>query len=347
MAKEDLVEVHQGCSRHCSERGLDLKVCWGQCAVCGHQCPYYCKDFEECYNAYASEFVTHASRCKLELLRHQATWQASGDLRAAGQHIRTILRKYRDLTGDIYSHSFSEACREGTCLEEDSIDASDDSEDFIAPPCAYQQCMAQAIWTPKLFTRAPLPYEAADPNEERLIDGYQRFLRKHYGDIKVSRHTSSRSSYFNLGDECRYCLRAIVRKLPEDYVEEVSMPKCADERGFEAMEAWLNEPSARCSGCGCYICNCWRKVPCEECGRPGCLCGINQPMGPSNPRFGSVGCIDCGGKVTYTECSACRNYCARCSACNHARWTYKECPMCTDSLPGDVRALLSNFRWKF
>ena len=283
MAKEDLVEVHQGCSRHCSERGLDLKVCWGQCAVCGHQCPYYCKDFEECYNAYASEFVTHASRCKLELLRHQATWPASGDLRAAGQHIRTILRKYQDLTGDIYSHSFSEACREGTCLEEDSIDASDDSEDFIAPPCAYQQCMAQSIWTPKLFTRAPLPYEAADPNEERLIDGYQRFLRKHYGDIKVSRHTSSRFSYFNLGDECRYCLRAIVRKLPEDYVEEVSMPKCADERGVEAMDAWLNEPSAQCSGCGCYICNCWRKVACPAYARR--MYWLNQPMTPANPYY--------------------------------------------------------------
>ena len=295
MGEADVVEREPYCYRHAVlEQGFHY------CAGCGHVCSYYRKCWEG-----EGPFVSHASRCKLELLRHEATWQGKTDCPEAIRLKRAILKKYKDLTGD-YDGLYSKA---------------------------YERCMSQLIWTPRLFSLAPLFYQAADPNEERLVDGYQRYLRKHYDHIEWKSMDD-----LGKGDECRSCLRAIVRKLPRDYVEDIAdkmMPKPHREQTnassiFDDKCMFCGEKYIGWKCCAAFADH---------------MYWINQPMGPSHPHFRSPGCIDCGGKVSYTECRACRNYCARCPACNHARWKFKECPICSDSLPEDVRALLLNFRW--
>ena len=141
--------------------------------------------------------------------------------------------------------------------------------------------------------------------------------------------------------ECRHCLREVVRKLGRDYVEAIASSVLGDIQCRESQRDDMAKPGQKgydacaCSGCGMLACRCRFTNKAE----------VSQPMSPSNSYFECPGCIDCGGKVSYNECSACRNWCARCPACNHARWVFKECPACSDGLPADVRALLSNFSW--
>ena len=155
----------------------------------------------------------------------------------------------------------------------------------------YRQCMAQSIWTPRLYRQPPpavgrLPCRVHEP-------------------IAPPCHAITPKSY------------------EEKQVDDMAKP---GQKGYDACA---------CSGCGMLACRCRFTNKAE----------VSQPMSPSNSYFECPGCIDCGGKVSYNECSACRNWCARCPACNHARWVFKECPACSDGLPADVRALLSNFSW--
>ena len=258
MGKEDLVvDFGKFSYRHNIQ---DSDGYLGECAVCGHQCPYYIRAFESA----SCEFVSHASRCKLELLRwEESRLKLYPEFPCLENRIilkrekDAILQKYKDFTGDY-----------------DGLDSK-----------VYEQCMAQGIWTPKLFTRQPLVYQVADQNEERLVDGYQRFLRKHYAHIKEGPGYQP-YAYSHLGDECRQCLRSIVRKLPRDYVEKITTasPKCLDEQlcEFKARcdAEWARSQVLKCSYCG-------RKSDgwncCEAYARH--MHWVNQPMSPSHPYF--------------------------------------------------------------
>ena len=254
MAKEDLVEnppagYFSRTSSHDGELELTirsqnygkpfsqdlLRAVSPKCSVCGSfRGNYSCKSFEllwarEGAGAISSEFVTHASRCKLELLCFP---QPISIVDCAP--IDKILRKYQDITGDYSSHMpDSQECLHRYKIEPDPRATfgmlkyrltfapesrqgflwNADGQVFPCNPdtCALVRCMSQAIWTPKLFSERPSErsrlYECRpDRKVTFLVGGYMRYLRRTY----FSRSTR---------DDCLGCARARVLKSPADYEE--------------------------------------------------------------------------------------------------------------------------------
>jgi len=274
MAKEDLVEnppagYFSRTSSHDGELELTirsqnygkpfsqdlLRAVSPKCSVCGSfRGNYSCKSFEllwarEGAGAISSEFVTHASRCKLELLCFP---QPISIVDCAP--IDKILRKYQDITGDYSSHMpDSQECLHRYKIEPDPRATfgmlkyrltfapesrqgflwNADGQVFPCNPdtCALVRCMSQAIWTPKLFSERPSErsrlYECRpDRKVTFLVGGYMRYLRRTY----FSRSTR---------DDCLGCARARVLKSPADYEEFVDFPS---DFSFEEKQQVFTNP---------------------------------------------------------------------------------------------------------
>jgi len=210
-----------------------------KCSVCGSfRDSYSCKKFEDfCSSqgagAISSEFVTQASRCKLELLcflsRHrvaQPIFCPAGILACSPSE--KTLKKYQDLTGDYSSHfPCSPECLLGfevrlswrDVFHGDLLNA--DGQVFPCNPdtCALVRCMSQAIWTPKLFSEPPPERSsfqsvlasyasvAGDRKVSCLVGAYVRHLRTYF-----SPRTPDRVIH-----DCFGCVRARVLKSPADY----------------------------------------------------------------------------------------------------------------------------------
>ena len=246
MRKEDPVEnppagyresrtcSHDGETEHAIRNGGFYVQNYGavlspKCSVCGSfRDSYSCKKFEEfCSSqgagAISSEFVTQASRCKLELLCFPQPISISDC-----SPIEKILKKYQDLTGDYSSHfPGSPECLLGfnvklswrDVFHGDLLNA--DGQVFPCNPdtCALVRCMSQAIWTPKLFSEPPperpsfqsvlasYASVAGDRKVSCLVGAYVRHLRTYF----------SRSTPDRVIHDCFGCVRARVLKSPADY----------------------------------------------------------------------------------------------------------------------------------
>ena len=201
-----------------------------KCSVCGSfRDSYSCKKFEmlcsesQGAGAISSEFVTQASRCKLELLCFP---QPISILDCSP--IEKILKKYQDLTGDYSSHfPGSPECLLGFKLKVGRRNFfhgflwNADGQVFPCNPdtCALVRCMSQAIWTPKLFSEHPPEQPsvqsvlasyapvAGDRKVSCLVGAYVRHLRTYF----------SRSTPDRVIHDCFGCVRARVLKSPADY----------------------------------------------------------------------------------------------------------------------------------
>ena len=248
MAKEDPVEnppagyresrtsIHDGELEHAIRNGGFYDQNYVEdalspkCSVCGSfRDSYSCKKFElfcsesQGAGAISSEFVTQASRCKLELLCFP---QPISILDCSP--IEKILKKYQDLTGDYSSHfPGSPECLLGFKLKVGRRNFfhgflwNADGQVFPCNPdtCALVRCMSQAIWTPKLFSEPPPERPsfqsvlasyvsvAGDRKVSCLVGAYVRHLRTYF----------SRSTPDRVIHDCFGCVRARVLKSPADY----------------------------------------------------------------------------------------------------------------------------------